>query len=77
MLKNGLFGAVITGVVMTLGVSLLVTEPSEVKWLGLLIIFGGLVVAAHSWAALSFYAEDRSGQQPRWHILRVLERRDH
>lgn len=72
MLKYGLFGAVVTVIALTLGVNLLLTEPTPIKWMGLLAILGGVVVALRSWAALSLYAEEASGKQPPWHIQRVL-----
>lgn len=45
ILKQGLFGVVVTIVAMLLGVALLLNEASPVSWLGLLAMFGGLLVA--------------------------------
>lgn len=75
MLGYGIFGVVAAIVAMVLGVFLFVTEPSLVRWLGVVAIFGGLVVALRSWVALSIYAEEVLGRQPAWHIQRVLTAR--
>ncbi len=77
MLKYGIFGACVTVIALVIGVDLLLTEPSAVKWMGLLAIFGAIVVAVRSWAALSLHAEKSTGQQPAWHIQRVLAPRAH
>ena len=76
MLKQGVFGIFATIVVVVLGAFLIVTEPSPVRWMGLLAIFGGFLLAIRTWAALSIHAEDTTGQQPSWHIQRVLAARD-
>lgn len=76
MLKYGIFGACVAVITVAMGVDLLLTEPTSVKWMGLLAIFGGAVVAIRSWAALSIHTEQRTGQQPTWHIQRVLAPRN-
>lgn len=72
MLKYGIFGILVAGIAIALGIDLLLTEPSSIKWMGLLAILGGMGVAFRTWAALSIHAEEATGKQPVWHIQRIL-----
>lgn len=77
MLKYGLFGIIAAVIAMGLGISLLLTEQSPIRWMGLLAILGGTAIALRSWAALSIHAEETTGQQPVWHIKRVFTSTQH
>lgn len=63
MLKNGVFGFIVAGIVAILGVDVLVTESSSVRWAGLLAIFGGVSVALRAWASIKAATEDDATMQ--------------
>lgn len=77
MLTHGILGSIVAVLVIVLGVDLLLTEQSPVKWIGLLAIIGGIAVALRSWVAMSVHAEETIGKQPAWHIQRVLGSKPH
>ncbi len=62
-------------VVMALGAELFVSEPSFVRWFGVLAVATALGIFCIGWTLFSARATERNGFAPWWSIQKTLFRR--